>query len=443
MKKILSIILCIVFSLTLISTAGCTNNNPNTGDGNTGKVMINGFENFERDVQLIRMFNEFGIIDQNSNKTYVKSGEKSLKLTPLGDRMSSANPYIMLPSASIRFEEIAYSDFSEVKKVSMWFYNAEATPVNVGIAFGKSPVRMDTSTRRDYAYKTGSEYFSLVPGWNFVELDFNHMLMTLQGLKLNEVYGIVIEMDYVVSHKLADSPEVYVDDVCLEYGSKQSTAFDMTVKTGTTDEGNPYWTICDFENALEQYYFYYNYTFPSPPQMKPIVRTVFAGDHGIATEKGSQVLLIQKKHGGTYYGWPVLTMPGEIVKKVISAIGQDVQANPQNYAIKFDVYNGCNYANGWNTWFYKDFKDGTGNAASVWDVLSVSVSPYQWKTFSKNLGDLNALAENVLNKDPNATIIPYNQNPTGIELRMGGFYNDEDISDRPVFLDNVRIEKIA
>ena len=108
MKKILSIILCIVFSLTLISTAGCTNNNPNTGDGNTGKVMINGFENFERDVQLIRMFNEFGIIDQNSNKTFVKSGEKSLKLTPLGDRMSSANPYIMLPSASIRFEEIAY-----------------------------------------------------------------------------------------------------------------------------------------------------------------------------------------------------------------------------------------------------------------------------------------------------------------------------------------------
>ncbi|MBR2330477.1 MAG: hypothetical protein IKA40_04450, partial [Clostridia bacterium] len=87
------------------------------------KVLMNGFEYFDRDVQLLRMFNEFGVLSDNEDETFIRTGEHSLKITPLGHRMHTANPYFLLPSSSLRFSEVAFGDFSNVDTVSMWFYN--------------------------------------------------------------------------------------------------------------------------------------------------------------------------------------------------------------------------------------------------------------------------------------------------------------------------------
>ncbi|MBQ9734295.1 MAG: hypothetical protein IJV95_00410, partial [Clostridia bacterium] len=162
------------------------------------QVLWNGFEYFDRDVQLIRLFNEFGKVDQNSNPEYVRSGEKSLKITPLGSRMHNANPYFMVPASSTRFEEVAFGDFTNVDKLSFWFYNAEETPVNVGIGFGKGSLKMED--RRDIMQKTNVEYFSLNSGWNYIEYDVQPALLKMQGLNLQAVNGVMFEFDYVESH---------------------------------------------------------------------------------------------------------------------------------------------------------------------------------------------------------------------------------------------------
>lgn len=390
-----------------------------------GKTLMNGFEMFDRDVQLVRMFNEFGRIEQNSDAKYVRSGEKSLKLKPLGSRISTANPFVLLPTFSTRFKEIAFGDFSKVDAVSFWFYNAEETDVNVGIGFGKGAIRMNPDNRRDMINKTNVEYFTLASGWNYVEYNVEPSYLALQGLDIEEVYGIVLEFDYVTSHDMADSPTVYLDDVCLTYvETAKSTAFTMDVKTGKTAEGNTYWSLGDFEDPLEAYYYQYNYGFPAPASAHPVIRTVFAGDYGIMAKSGSQALLIQKKHGGTSYGWPVLRIHEAVVQAVFTKIGDDIKNNPQNYAFKFDLYNASDYTGGWSVEY-----------ANANTYSSCSVQPEQWGTYSYSFERVNAAKK--------ADAAAFTEAVGYIEFRWSRYNTEADLSDRPFLLDNVRIEKIA
>ena len=448
MKKLLSIILATILCLSLFTVFGCKQetNDPKTydvGTMNGNVVLMNGFEYFDRDVQLVRMFNEFGKIDQNSDMKYVHSGEKSLKLTPLGSRVHTANPFIVLPASSNRFKEVAFADFTKVEKVSLWFYNAEETPLNVGIGFGKGIIRMNSESRRDEIYKTNVEYFTLKSGWNFIDYTVQHALLAMQGLKITEVYGIVLEFDYVESHNLSDSPEVYIDDVYLTYADKAfTTEFKTEVKTGTTDSGNVFWSICDFENPIEQYYLYYNYTFPAPASAHPVIKTVFAGDYGVVTKTGVNALLIQKKHGGTVYGWPSMILPSAPIKAVFDAIGNDLVENTYNYELKFDIYNGANVANGFSLEFYEGFIPTSGATDMLAFWQSVSVPKNEWKTYSFNLGTINNKALAVLEAYPDSGIKTFLENPQ-IRMQWSRYNNESDLSDRPFFIDNVRIEKIA
>lgn len=388
------------------------------------KVLMNGFEYFDRDVQLLRMFNEFGVLSDNTEEAFIRTGEHSLKITPLGHRLHTANPYFLLPSSSLRFSEVAFGDFSDVDTVSMWFYNNEETDVNVGIGFGTGVMTM--ADRRDMIRKTNVEYFSLKHGWNYIEYNVEPAYLTLQGLKIAEVYGIVVEFDYVQSHKLADSPEVYLDDVCLTYTETPKTQnLVIDVKKGVTKDGNEYWSIADFENPLEAYYFAYGYSYPSPASAFPVMKTVFAGDYDTVATSGTQAFLIQKKHGGTSYGWPTVRLHESVMQQVIAAIGDDLLQNPQNYVFKVDIYNASSVANGCSIEF---------EGAQTWD--SISVEPGQWKTYETTFGKINS-------KKLPATEKVYTEDIGIVDFRWSRYNTDENLADRPMLFDNVRIEKIV
>lgn len=387
-----------------------------------GKTLMNGFEYFDRDIQLLRVFNDFGVLNDNTDKKYIRTGEHSLKINPVGSRVHSANPYFLISSSSLRFEEVAFGDFSNVDTVSFWFYNSEEEDVNVGIGFGKGSLFTSGADKRDHIYKTNSEFFTLKNGWNYIEYNVEPAYLQLQGLNITEVYGITIEFDYVESHKLADSPTVYLDDVCLSYtDAPKSTDFSMKVKTGTTDEGNPYWSIADFEDPLEAYYFAYLY---GPETAVPVVKTVFAGDYGAITKHGTQALLIQKKHGGDKYGWPRLTLHEEVIRAVFAAIGDDILENPQNYVFKLDVYNASKVI---NNAFTIQFTDATSDG---WK----GGEPGTWSTWSTTLARIDGKKK---------TDVPYTQSQGKITFTWSRYPTAEDLSDRPILLDNVRIEKIV
>lgn len=438
-KRLFSFASVFCILIAMFAAAGC-NGQKETSGGAPESVLMNGFEYFDRDVQIIRMFNEFGRIDQNSDPEYVRSGEKSLKLTPLGSRTSTANPFIMLPTYSTRFEELAFGNFSRVEKLTFWFYNAEESEVNVGIGFGKSALKVNAETRRDEIEKTNMEYYSLKSGWNYIEYDMRHALLAMQGLNLSEVYGVAVEFDYVVSHDIADSPEIYLDDVYIVYGEEEfSTEFFATIKTGQTAEGNPYWTVCDFEDPSEAYYFRYNYAFPAPASAHPVVQTVFAAEYGVITEQGINCLLIQKKHGGTSYGWPGLILDGAPLSAAISAIGQDIIDNPYSYVLKFDVYNGSDYTGGWGIEYYDGYTVDGQNLLALYD--NVSVPAKTWATHSYNIGEINEKAVSALAAYPDSGIRTFLEEPV-LMFQWNRYNTEADTADRPFFIDNVRIEKI-
>ena len=434
-KKMKSILMASVFCLTAFSAvAACgKSGGDNTSDTNRpapgevgglmdgDKTLMNGFEMFDRDIQLIRVINDFGVLDDNTNEHFVRSGKHSLKISPLGHRMHNANPYFVLPTTSILYEEVSFGDFSDVETISFWFYNNEEEAVNVGIGFGKNLLYNSTSTdRRDMIQKTTMEYYSLQHGWNYIEYTMEPAYLALQELVIEEVYGVAIEFDYVESHKLVDSPEVYLDDVCLTYtDTPKSDVMEFDFKTGTTAEGNPYWTIADFENPLEAYYFFYGY---GPPSGFPVVKSVFTGDYDTVTTVGTQALLIQKKHGGDFYGWPSMRLHSSVMQGIFAAIGDDILQNPDDYVFKVDFYNAGKVRDGCTVRFYGASGD------------SVSVEPNQWYTYSTTIGRIN---ERKTGEDP------YTATLGRIEFMWNRFNTAEDLSDRPLLLDNIRIEKIT
>jgi hypothetical protein len=146
-------------------------------------------------------------------------------------------------------------------------------------------------------------------------------------------------------------------------------------------------------------------------------------------KSGTQGLLIQKKHGGSYYGWPVVRISETVVKAVFDAIGEDLQNNPQNYAFKFDLYNASAYTGGWSVEY---------EHAATWG--SISVKPGEWNEYSYVLANVDS---KMGVKTDGTTYEAFSKVGGAIEFRWSRYNTESDLADRPFILDNVRIEKIA
>ena len=426
-NRLKSILLAV---LMLVPIFGSCSKQEEAVQETTGKTLMNGFEYYDRDISLIRLINEFGRLEENTDKQFIHSGEKSLKITPRGSRIHTANPYFVLPTSSLRFTELAYSDFSKVDNISFWFYNNEAQNVNVGIGFTQGLLRMDTDTRREHINKTAVEYFTLKKGWNYVEYKIRPMYLALQNVKLEEIYGVVVEFDHIISNKLGTSAEIYLDDVVLTYTDEErSSDFTMEVEKGKTADGNDYWQLSDFENPLETYYYSYYYSYPAPREGYPIVKTVSSGDYNAVMTKGTSALLIQKKwgtnRGGS--GWPSLMLHKEVIKAVFAEIGDDIKNNPQNYALKWDVYNDSDVKDTLNIRFEGD--------KSVPAINTVTVGSKQWNSYSATISSINKAIVKEGYK-------PFSEDP-GFLFFFWYSYTTEAKDDRPFLVDNLRIEKIS
>lgn len=432
MKKIFTFMLAALILVSVFGMTACQNDGAAVeSTGNSLVKELNDFEYFDRDVQIIRMCNEFGRLDSNTDKKYVKSGEKSLKITPLGSRVHTANPYIVLPTSSTRFPELNVGDFTELDKISMWFYNAEESVVNVGIGFAKGVPSM--TDRRDVIRKTAVDYFALANGWNYIEYEFRPDLLVMQGLDITAVSGIVFEFEYVVSHDLADSPEVYLDDVKLHYAeTAKSTVYSKKAKTGVNAEGKQYWSIADFEDVTDQYGFYYYYEQPAPPASHPMIKQVFAGDYGLVAKEGMGMLLIQQKHGGNYYGWPKVILSPEPIKAAIDAIGRDIYDHPENYAVTFDVYNKSAGAGGWRTEYY--LRD-----INMYDMINLPQGGEEHHSISVDL--IVKAYDDYKAANPETDKKSWLEEPL-MYMVWDRFNTAEDTSDRQLFMDNLRIVKL-
>ena len=398
----------------------------------SGGTLINGFEVFDRDVQLIKLFNEFGRLEKNNDKKYVRSGDSSLHVQPFGGRIkqNTANPFFLLPTTSTRFQELGFGNFTKVDTVTFWIYNAEEEALNVGVGLQVGNIKsVGGAPTYDIVQTTWSEYYSLRSGWNFIEYEILPAELEMQGVSLEAVSGIAFEFDHVWSNDFADAPDLYIDEVCLNYLETEKTGtLDLSITKTTWLDGETErdsWTIFDFESGNASKYFYYAHSFPAPMAGEPVLKHVFAGDYGAIAEDNAQTLLMLLKHGGKQKGeCPVMYMYGEVMQAAIKAIGNDIVENPQNYAFRFDMYNGSavNYR------FALEY-----SGASTWEVFDTVAG--EWKTYSVNFGFINSKA-----KSGNEV---FTKAPGAVRFAWSDYSLTENIEDRPFLIDNMRIDKIA
>lgn len=436
MKNKLIKIFCVIFALIFtFSFSACKNDDTNTSNAE----LMNGFEMFDRDVQSVRLFNSFGRVEQNSDLQYVKCGASSLHIQPFGGRIiaNTANPYIILPTSSARFTELAFSDFSDVKAISFWIYNAQESEQSIGISLQVGEIMTGQNrpaignSRVDRAQRTVSEYFKLKTGWNYIEYEIKPEYLELCALdidkksfKIEEVFGIAFEFDYVWSNDFIDAPDFYLDEVKVIYGDNKGS-LDITITEKDLGDGLKSWMLCDFESLGQAYYFYSRISAMSAAA-QPVVKQVFAGSYGALASDNGYSLLTLRKHGagqtGDYVG---IFLSEKVFDKAFSVIGEDVKVNPQKYVIKFECYN------------------ASLNITSIALGYGGSKSQSSFTLKSKEWTECVTPSFAHLNNYPASTERIYTENPGWLRFAWGDYSSTNNYDDMPILIDNIRIEKIA
>lgn len=213
MKKMLSIALSLISAFSIASIAGCDNKEEDsqTNAAEMSKVVtLADFEEFNPDFQLLRLQNGFGRVDVNKDANFVKSGEASAMLRPLGRYKDKANPFLYFELESELYD-YSYSDLKYLYSASMWIYNDEdeTKSVEIGIVTHLTSLRDE-----DGAKQAGGLKYSLKAGWNKITYFVNRdeIIIPVGGTK---VQGLYIQFDNVPSLDIEDAPTYYVDDVVL------------------------------------------------------------------------------------------------------------------------------------------------------------------------------------------------------------------------------------
>ena len=428
-KKITATLLATLMATSLCTLSACKKDEDNTVTENTNVVRLNDFEDFERDVQLLRLMNGFGAVNHNEDKAYVKSGERSVQLRPKGYNYSTVPPYLIIPTYSQRFE-YGYGDFMKVDCLSMWFYNAEETDIEVGVGLLEKAIQNGQWYAK--GHRIPAMYYTLNPGWNRIEYEILPDWLNLHpSFTLDEVHGIYVECPYSESPKLEDTPGLYMDDVQIHYQEEEhGTEINLDLKA---DEENGVWEIADFESSTENMIFNMTITgSANPMSCVPTAKVVHASKHGVITTEGENLLEITLRAGTGQYGWPFVYGSAKMMQYAFAQVGQDLIDNPQNYQIAFELYNMQNFKMGMT--FYPQSAEGN-NLAGV----SVQAEANSYVTYTYNLGTLNDASA----KYNDAGEKDYITNPGRLAFASAQFNTAEDTSDRYVLIDNLRIEKIA
>lgn len=416
-KQIFATALSSLLFFSAISLSACNRaeSGETQNDPNPELVLLNGFENFERDFQLLKLVNKFGQVNVNKEEEYVRSGNTSAQLRPLGFGTSTAEPYLVLPTYSTRFE-FGYGDFTNVQKISFSVYNAETEPLEMGVGLTTGAMASLTN-RLPVATKTSTEYFTLQSGWNEVEWIFDPALMSMQnGFDMTAVQGVYLSFKGLRSFELDVAPTLYLDDVYIHYGEPKSTTLDLQLKS---DVEKGVWEILDFERFSQTYAYWLN----APTTHFPTAKIMSAQSAGIIAQTNN-VLETTVRASFGQPGYSYLYFSGEPFKQALAAIGEDIINNPQSYAIKMDVFNASAVTDSLQIGF------GVGNSWAVTQSVS-DIAPGCW-------GSLNVNCADIKTKDGALFV----NDPANVRVLFSLFTTNEDKRDRTFYFDNIRIEKI-
>lgn len=358
-------------------------------------VMVNGFEDWTPDLQTALIFNDFGKVSLNTDKTYVTQGERSARLDPLGGAyVSSSAPIVMfsLKSDTYGFD---YADLSYADYLSFDIYNAQSEDKTIYAGFAGEVTSVTSISR------VGEKEFVLKPGWNTCQLEVEASLLSIMG-DLTEVPGIYFRFESAGSANVVEegenkTPRYYLDNMWLiKKPDKSESDFTMELRENE---------IADFERIWQEYMF----TNDNPG----LVEVVDADEFGLTAPSGDKVLHVQFD-GTSSQNWLQMEISSELLNRTaLFGMSSDVA---ENAYICFETYN--------NT-------DSMVNLVMVYRTPTSSListqnncAPHTWTSYEYCVADLLAL-------------------DNGFLTAMGNFqisYKDDYTGTKEYFFDNFRIE---
>ncbi len=442
MKKFITFLLSAITATTALGLTACAEwkNSDSKNTENEKIVTLNGFEEFLKDVQSIRLFNGFGAVYQNKDAKYVKSGNASLRLCPVGEDFTTSPPYIVIPTYSITFD-YGYGNFTNMDKVTVQVYNAEEEAIPMGM--GLTGI---TRTHQfvEQAIRTNAEYYTLQPGWNLIEYCVEPAYVALQDVGdafgIKDVYGIFFEFErQTEKHSLEKAVNVYLDDVRLHYAE---TAKPLTSDFSlNSDSEKGVWELGDFENPMQNMFLYIPYTNPSTVLGLPSLRVVNAAKHNIVAKSGVNVMELTKRAGVTDASAAYVMFSEKIMQQAFANIGEDIKNNPQKYSIKFDIYNTSTSKDSLLIEYVSDSSyEADQNHLKSYLSSSTTLEPKTWTTYSIEISKIDASIQSRA-AESGLTPILFSEHPGRINFSFAQYYSSTNTADRVLLLDNFRIEK--
>ena len=409
MKRLGTILLAVALALaTFALPAGCKKKESGKGNAAAQENILYDFEDYDRNFQLMRVMSYFGAVNVNEDKTYVRSGERSALLRPLGYHSTMVGNvftptlqpesclYIPLSSEKYAFD---YADASKLREVRMAMYNAESEDKNayVSLIFERNAQEVCEPTR-----------FTLRPGWNDVLYVVEHDRLAV-NYDLSVCYGIALSFDRVGSRSIADAPEIYLDDIRLETYDTAVTPDDIV----ELDENE----LCDFEKPYQRYAVTSGVY---DKAVRPDLEVITAADEGIAATSGHRALKVTLK--------PVDAIDGTIFDYVYLREGvirkANISSQPLSARVCVDVYNAGDETLDLAITFVSTRNTNTYAVAG-----HLYAAPKAWSTYRIALSEIDNLFEGEK---------IYSANPGPIRLAWGEFTGENN---RIFYVDNFRIEK--
>ncbi len=217
-SKILWLSLLLASLTGSMLAVGCDKNTDNSNPGGSdNQVVLADFEEWAPDFQLLRLREEFGAIDVNTDTAFVKSGNQSAKLYVMGSEGNTLDPYFYIPTISDYFN-FDYSNFNSVESISAWVYNPSQEEVKVGVGFVTGITDL---YKVDLARQ---EYFTLQNGWNEIVYrpDMSYIISSVGFDNYDGILGLYFQFEKTGADSKEDASVYYMDDVVIRYGAKQN-----------------------------------------------------------------------------------------------------------------------------------------------------------------------------------------------------------------------------
>lgn len=382
MKRIIRIALVCILALCCFTAAlGC-----GAAAQVSDEVLLADFENYVPDIQLCRISSNFGKVSVNTDKAYVKSGNRSARIDPVG------NGWMYFPTYSENFG-FDYTDFTYVNSVRLDMYNPQAEDKTVRVGLISKINNIDSF---DKAY---DEEFTLKNGWNTLEFYIEPSILGITA-DITEIQGISLSFEICNEYDITDkTPRYYLDGIKLIKRAKPHS-----VQTNIEFAENE---IMDFEKFYHEYFTVNDFGIEMS-----IVKTA---DYGIATKTGNKALRIVIPQGNSGRWNYYVKIAAPFLKA--SALGKLTDEQFENGYFVWDAYNAAASEYNCVAMFF------VGNGNTRYEVGTYS-KPGEWTTHKIKLTDIE---QN----------IPGWRNNTGMFALS---IKDSFSTDRELFLDNFRIE---